>query len=156
MNITFQPISLHRCRRLIQNLNSNKPLGPSNIPAWALKDGFNFISEPLTFLINAFLHEGRFPNHLKRAQVVPSFKSGDIEDPTNYRPISITSALSEIFERVIQNQTVELLKNSKLLSSNQYGFRAKFPTTDALLYATDKISVYETETSLHLSNQKRN
>ena len=120
-------------------VNSNKPLGPSNIPAWALKDSVDIIGEPLTFLINAFLHEGRFPNHLKRAHVVPKYKSGDIEDPTNYRPISITSALSKVFEKVIQNQIVEFLDDTKLLSPHQFGFRANFSTADALLYATEKI-----------------
>ena len=124
---------------MVRKLNSNKPLGPSNIPAWALKDSVDIIGEPLTFLINAFLHEGRFPNHLKRAHVVPIYKSGDIEDPTNYRPISITSALSKVFEKVIQNQIVEFLDDTKLLSPHQFGFRANFSTADALLYATEKI-----------------
>ena len=136
---TFKPISLYECKKLVRKLNSNKPLGPSNIPAWALKDSVDIIGEPLTFLINAFLHEGRFPNHLKRAHVVPIYKSGDIEDPTNYRPISITSALSKVFEKVIQNQIVEFLDDTKLLSPHQFGFRANFSTADALLYATEKI-----------------
>ena len=100
---------MYQCKKLVRNINSKKPLGPSNIPAWALKDSVDIVGEPLTFLINAFLHEGRFPNHLRRADVVPIYKSGDIEDPTNYRPISIPSALSKVFEKVIQNQIVEFL-----------------------------------------------
>ena len=139
-SFTFQPIFLHQCRRLVQNLSSSEHLGPSNIPAWALKDSRNIISEPLTLLINAFLHEGRFPNHLKKAHVVPFFKSGDFDDPTNYRPISITSAVSKVFERVLQNQIVEILYNSKLLSSSQFDFRAKFLITD-VLHATEKIGL---------------
>ena len=62
----FQPISIYECRKQIKSLNINEPLGPSNIPAWALKDASDVLAEPLTFLINAFL-EGLFPNHLKQA-----------------------------------------------------------------------------------------
>ena len=99
----FQPISLFECKKQINNLNVNKPLGPSKIPAWALKDALNVISEPLTFLINAFLAEGKFPNHLKQAYVIPIFKKGDSEEPSNYRPVSITPALSKIFEKIMRS-----------------------------------------------------
>ena len=139
MEFTFRPITLHQCRKLIQNLNLNKPLGPSNIPAWALKDSINIIGEPLTFLVNAFLQECRFPNHLKRAHIVPIFKNGVVEDPNNYQPISTVSAISEIFEIVFQNQIIEYLDASKLLSTSQYEFTVKFLTADALLYATETI-----------------
>ena len=123
----------------MRSLNTKKPLGPSNIPAWALKDSLNVIAEPLTFLINAFLEQGKFPNHLKRAHVVPIYKNGDAEEPNNYRPISITSALSKVFEKLICNQILEHLERNNLLSQIQFGFRAKYSTTDALLYATEKI-----------------
>ena len=45
----FQPISIYECRKQIKSLNINKPLGPSNIPAWALKDASDVLAEPLTF-----------------------------------------------------------------------------------------------------------
>ena len=135
----FNPITLFECKQIVRQLKSNKPLGPSNIPAWALKDCLNIIAEPLTYLINAFIEEGRFPNHLKRAHVVPIYKNGDTEEPNNYRPISITSAISKIFEKVIRNQMVEYLNKHNYLSPIQFGFRAKFSTTDALLYATENI-----------------
>ena len=123
----------------MKQLNSNKPLGPSNIPAWALNDCHNIIAEHPTYLLNAILEEGRFPKHLKRAHVVPIYKKGDTEEPNNYRSISITSAISKIFERVIRNQMVEYLKKHNHLSPILFGFRGKFSTTDALLYATENI-----------------
>ena len=122
----------------MRSLNTNKPLGPSNIPAWALKDSLNVIAEQLTFLINAFLEQEKFPNHLKRAHVVPKYKNGDAEEPNIYRPISIFSALSKVFEKVIGNQILEHRERNNLLSQIQFGFRAKYSTTDVLLYATEK------------------
>ena len=66
-------------------------------------------------------------------------KKGDTEDPSNYRPISITAAISKIFEKVIREQIMEYLNKNKLLSQVQFGFRKNFSATDALVYATEKI-----------------
>ena len=101
-------LTLSECEQTVKQLNSNKPLGPSNIPAWAHNDCLNIKAEPLTYLINAFL-EGRFPNHLKRAHVVQIYRNGDTEEPNNYRAMSITSAISKNFEKVTPNQMVEYL-----------------------------------------------
>ena len=65
----------------MKELNSNKPLGPSNIPAWVSKDCMNIVAEPLQLLINAFIFEGSFRQHLKQAHITPDFKSGDAEKP---------------------------------------------------------------------------
>ena len=97
------------------------------------------IAEPLCFLINAFLNEGKFPSDLKQAHVCPIFKKGDTEDPNNYRPISITSALSKIFEKVIREQSTNYIDNNKRFSPVQFGFRKNISTTDALVFTTEKI-----------------
>ena len=126
----FNPITFFECKQIVRQLKSNKPFGPSNILACAIKVCLNIIAEPLSYLINAFLAEGRFPNHLKRAHVVPLYKNGDTEEPNNYRPISITSVISKIFGKVIRNQMIEYLNKQNHLSPIQFGFRAIFSTTD--------------------------
>ena len=135
----FQPISPFLCKKALKELNSNKPLGPSNIPAWALKDCMNIVAEPLQFLINAFIFEGSFPQQLKQAHITPIFKSGDAENPKNYRPISITSALAKIFEKSLNEQITEYLNKNILICPNQVGFRKKVSTSDALILATESI-----------------
>ena len=137
---SLQPISLFDCKKHLKRLNKNKPLGPSNIPAWALKDCLNLLAEPLCFMINAFIEEGKFPEHLKQAHVIPIYKKGDNEDPDNYRPISITSSLAKVFEQILREQMNEYLERNNLLGPLQFGFRAKYSTTDALLYATENIT----------------
>ena len=104
----FQPISIFDIK-IIHNLTSNKPIGPSKIPAWALKDRLNVIAEPLFYLVNTFIQEGKFPNHLKLAFVIPIFKKGDPENATNYQPISRMSALAKLFEKILKQQISEYL-----------------------------------------------
>ena len=132
-------MSSFKCETFLKQLNCRKPLGPCDVPAWAIKDCLNYIAETLTFLINAFLAADKFPSHLKRAHVIPIYKKEDTEDPSNYRPISITSALSKIFEKVMKEQIDDYIEKNQLLSPIQFGFRRGFSTTDALLYATEKI-----------------
>ena len=97
------------------------------------------IAEPLCFLFNQFLTEQRFPDHLKRAHVLPLFKKDDPEDPINYRPISLTGALAKIFEILLRDQILAYSEKNKLLATTQFGYRKKVSTTDALLYCTEKI-----------------
>ena len=85
----------------------------------------NIIVEPLCYLINAFLYEGKYPNHLKRAFVIPILKRGDSEKPKKYRPISITSALSKNLEKIIE-QITTCLSEKSLLNPLQFGFRKNF------------------------------
>ena len=111
MTFKFQAITLFTCKNFVEELNMNEALGPSNIPAWTLNDSLSVIAEPLCFLMNAFLKEGKFPSNLKQALVCPIFTKGDSEDPNNYRLISITAALSKIFVKVIREQITNFDNN---------------------------------------------
>ena len=50
------------------------------------------------------LNTGIFPDSLKIAKVIPLFKKGDDKILSNYRPISLLSSISKVFEKVIYNQ----------------------------------------------------
>ena len=135
----FHPISGSECKKHVKNLNARKPLGPSEVPAWALKDCLNILAEPLCDLVNTFIQEGRFPNHLKQAYKIPVYKKGDCEDPNSYRRISVTAALAKIFEKVLREQMSSYLESNKLLTQRQFGFRSKYSTTDAFHYSAENI-----------------
>ena len=93
---------------LIDSLHTSKPLCPSKIPAWAKRDDKAVQAEPLCYLlINQFIKEGNYPEDHKKAQF---FKKGNPEDPLNYRPISVTSVLSNIFEIAVSSQITSFLE----------------------------------------------
>ena len=57
----------------------------------------------LIFIINQSLTFGIFPNSLKISKVNPVFKNENNNIITIYRPISVSSVISKIFETVIVN-----------------------------------------------------
>ena len=141
-DFNFRCISKKECLDFIKALNSRKPVGPSDIPAWALKDGKSQIYKVLTQLINLSILNNEFPDDMKKAIVTPIFKKGQPNDPTNYRPISVTSALAKLLEKVLCSQIREFLKCNHTLNDTQFGFRKHFSTTDALLYTTETIRTH--------------
>ena len=77
---------------------------------------------------------GVFPDYLKKARVTPLSKEGDKCNLSNYRPISVLTVFSKIFEKVAYTQLYNYLENNFILYRQQYGFRAKKCTTQAILH----------------------
>ena len=67
------------------------------------------ISPFLCEVFNSCLNFGLFPNRLKFAKVIPIFKEGDESDPLTYRPVSLLSVLSKIFQKIIFNRIIVFL-----------------------------------------------
>ena len=64
----------------------------------------------LTHIISQSLKNGIFPDELKLAEVIPLFKKVDPFDKINYRPVSLLSHMSKVFERIIFNQINEYIE----------------------------------------------
>ena len=75
----------------------------------------------------------------KKAAIVPVFKSGDRTVPSNYLPISLTSVIIKVFERVIRKQIVTFLISNGHLNPTQHGFRGGHSCLAALLSVFDDV-----------------
>ena len=75
--------------------------------------------------------------HAQKSIVTPIYKKEDPELPENHKPISITGALSKIFEKFLYKQINENLISQKLLSDTEFGFKTSYSTIDAILYCTE-------------------
>jgi hypothetical protein len=91
-------------------------------------------------VINISLEKGIFSNNLQTAKVIPLFKAGDVDIFTNYRPISILSSFSKIYEKVMYNRLVDFTERFEILYSFQFGFRPKHSTNHALTHLVNKIA----------------
>ena len=87
---------------------------------------------PLTYICNVILNTGLFPVRLKYAIIKPIFKkTGDDQDLTNYRPISLLTTFSKVVEKLIFNRLLEHITAYSILANNQHGFRTKHSTQQA-------------------------
>ena len=68
------------------------------------------------------LKEGLVPFKLKEANIIPLFKNGSRNKSENYRPVSLTSVICKLLERLIKDHMVDFLVRHKLLNSSQHGF----------------------------------
>ena len=125
---------------VLQQLNSldpNKSTGPDEIPVKLLKLSALLIVKPLSDLFNKSLSSGIYPSKFKEANVRPIFKNkGSPSDHTCYRPISLLSSISKIFERIVHKRIYSHLIEHSLLTDKQSGYRRNHSTEQQLLYLT--------------------
>ena len=75
---------------------------------------------------------GSFPDCLRIAQVMPVYKKGSKTNCSNYRPNSLLSPLSKIFEKIISSRLYNYIEKKQLLSDCQFGFRPNYSTSLAI------------------------
>ena len=90
------------------------------------------ISAHLTEIFNQCIKHSTFPDDLKVGKVVSIFKSGERDNPGNYRPISILSAFARTFERLLYQQLYKYFDDNQMLADEQWGFRSLHSTIHAL------------------------
>lgn len=137
-SVAMPPIkfSTRKVRKALQTLNTNKSKGPDSIPAIVLKTCAPELAPVLNKLFQLSYKHGIFPSLWKQVHVFPIPKKGDKSDPSNYRPIAISSLLSKVMETIITHQLLSYLETNQLLSDHQYGFRQARSTGDLLAYST--------------------
>ena len=120
-------------KKVITNLDLSKASGPDCIPVVVLKKCEPELSYILAELFNKCMKESCFPDCWKISSVVPEFKN--VEERStgkNYRPVSLLSVVSKVFEKPVNNRIVDHLEKCGLFSDFQYGFRFSQSTTDLL------------------------
>ena len=98
------------------------------------------ITKPLEFIFNKSLLEGIFPQKLKVAKILPFYKTGNINEPSNYRPIALLPQFSKILEKIFEKRLRSFLTQYDIISDYQFGFRPKHSTTHAAMAVLDKLT----------------
>ena len=81
--------------------------------------------------INDAINKSIFPDSLKIVNITPAHEKDEPTDKENYRPVSVLSLLSKIFERLLYDELIEYLK--KYLNTLLWGFRKAYSTQHAHL-----------------------
>ena len=102
-NSMFMPyVEKHGIIEIVYRLKESSP-DRDSIPASVAKATIQSYIKPLPSLINSSFENGLFPDELKITKVIPIFNNGDKTDIPNYRPISVLSFFSKIFEKTMNN-----------------------------------------------------
>ena len=133
-SIFVSPVSVEEVRNIILSLKNSSAPGWDQIKPAILKRVADVISFPLALLLNNCISEGIFPNELKIARVTPIYKGGDNTIFKNYRPVSVLSSFSKIFEKLLYNRLTTFFDDHNALTEFQFGFRKKRSTCEALLH----------------------
>ena len=121
------------------SLNCSKAMGVHKLSAKMLKIAAPVISSSVSKLMNMSIEKAVFPYRWKTAKVTPKFKSGDRDDMTNYRPISVLPVLSKLLERHVHNHLYDYLNDNNLLYVRQSSFRKNHGTDTALIKIVDQL-----------------
>ena len=132
-------VTVDQVSSILNSISACKATGLDELPARFIKDGSSVIAKPLTHIVNLSITTGNIPDDLKAARVVPLYKKKGKTNVENYRPISVLSIISKVFEKVVFNQLNNFLTEHKLLYTFQSGFRSSYSTDTCLIHLTDYI-----------------
>ena len=103
----------------------------------ALSDNHDFIKN-VQLLFNTCLEECTIPEVWKEANITPIHKKGSVNEAGNYRPISLTSVMGKLFEKVLRDRILNEVGNK--ICHSQHGFMSKKSCLSNLLEAADYIN----------------
>ena len=126
----FQHILPETLKSKVNTLDASKSTG-GNIPINMIKETIDLIIAPLTDCLNSSINDGIFPQNMKLADITPIFKKYEKLHKKNYRGISLLSAFSKVYERILVEPIIQFMQNK--ISDNLCGFRQNYSTEDALL-----------------------
>ena len=132
VSITSEEVYLKLLR-----LNISGAPGPDGLHPRILKELALHVALPLSQIFNACLQTSSIPDEWRHAVVVPIFKKGKKQSPSNYRPISLTSTVCKTMEAIMRDKILYHLTTNCLLSPHQHGFRPGRSCSTQLLEAMD-------------------
>ena len=142
LHSTFcSPFSSIELSTAISQLSTSTSSGPDQITYPLLshlpQSALNF----LLYIFNLSWSTHTFPYAWKQSTIIPILKPGKPSDsPSSYRPISLTSCTSKLFERMVLGRLTYFLEQQDILSPVQAGFRPGRSTVDQVLLLSQSIA----------------
>ena len=138
-SLKLRPVSFVELRRTVMTMRSTGTCGIDGIPTVFVKRTFAVIGHIILHVVNNSLITGHVPDSWKTALVYPIHKGGALNDPSQFRPISVVPLLAKITERIVQTQLYSYFSTHDLFSPTQHAYRRNHSTETALLTVSDFI-----------------
>lgn len=139
-SIALIPPDESEIETLITNLKNNCATGWDSIPVQLLKTCKHTLVPIITYLFGLCFEQGVFPDVFKLSLITPVHKSGSRDNVSNYRPISVLTALSKLLEKTLNRRLINFLDHYNTLATTQFGFRSGKCTDDAVSQLTDYVT----------------
>ncbi|RMC05281.1 hypothetical protein DUI87_18468 [Hirundo rustica rustica] len=110
-------------KELVRCLDTHKSMGPDGIHPRVMRDLADELVKPLSIIYQQSWLTGEVPDDWKLANVTPIHKKDGREDPSNYRPVSLTSVPGKIIEQFILSVSTQHLQDGQGLRPSQHRFR---------------------------------
>jgi len=107
---------------VLKNIKVDKSPGLDVIYPRILREAWEEIAGALREIFVSSLASGEVPEDWRIASVVPLFKKGSKDNPANYRPVSFTSAVGKLLERILRDRIYSHLEINGRTSERQHGF----------------------------------
>ena len=134
------PVDEIEVSRVVASCTNNISTDANELSMYIIKRIIVTIVTPITPICNLSFKNGAFPDKMKTGKIIPIFKSGNREDCTNYRPISLLPQISKILEKFFNKRITDFLEKYKVISPTQYGFRGHMLTCFAITELVDEIT----------------
>ena len=95
------------------------------------------VYDTIVNLINQSIKSFTFPNALKTSVIAPIPKIPSPSKPSDYRPISVQTNLSKLYEKCVYNQIAIHMMQNNSICPEQFGFRHHHTTEHAMIALTD-------------------
>ena len=123
----------------IDDIKPSAASGPDEIPVLLLKNCKEALATPISIIWSNSLSSGSVPSFYKFSHVFPLHKKDSRALPANYRPISLTSHIIKIYERIIRKKLVSYLEVNNFICDKQHGFRSGRSCLTQLLHHFDDV-----------------
>ena len=120
----------------VNDIDLSKSSGVSDINTSICKSIMTFFPEEISYIYRCSITNGVFPREWSKGCVTVIPKSGNLSDPSNWRPITQTSIFAKIFEKLMHRRVSAYFDELDMLSNYQYGFRRGRSTQQAVFDLT--------------------
>ena len=137
--LTDIEFSSERVLAAIKDISSSSAPGPDKFPSIVLKECGAQLAPVMATLWRLSMETGDIAPLFKQQTIVPVFKKGSRATPANYRPVSLTSHLAKVAERVIRSQMSDFVEKSGFFTHDQHGSRSGYSCFTQLAQHLDDV-----------------
>ena len=131
-NILDDPPTIEDVNIYANDIDLSKSSSVDGISTNICKDLLQLVPRYFLCIYVKSFETGIFPRKWAHGEITVIPKSGNLSDPTNWRPITQTPIFAKIFEKIMHNRMMQYFTDNNILSTYQYGFRKGKSTNQAI------------------------